>query len=161
MNLRLLDPGKRHRARGIDPDVSQHLRLIQGPVEDAVDVLDSLWREFLVLHQIVVHPLDHGRDQLAEFYVTDIGIDVQPHMVLIGFHRAGLHVADVVPQPLREPFGDLPGRGLYIGAVVDLAGNGGVLFPYILLGFAIDGLLNLFAGLGVKAKGVSTFPASF
>jgi len=128
-------------------------------MENAVHVLDRLGGQPLFVLQGVVHGLDHGGRELAKLGLSDIGDDIQLHMVGIGLDRGRLDISDVVPEPDGEPFGKLDGIRFNIGAFVDLTGDLGKLLADFLLRFAVDRLLNQLAGLGIKAVGIPGLPA--
>ena len=140
-------------------------------MQDAVDVLDVLGAHSIVPH-LVVEFLDHGRPQILEQYVTEGGLQVQPHHGFVLERRVGLYVRQVLLQPgvqplphgddiLRLGLGRLLGSGRRFGRLPSVdAQQRFHLLPALLLSAGVDALADQLARLGIGAQGDPGLPGA-
>ena len=120
-------------------------------MKDTVDVNNRLGGKIVFPEQHIIEPLNTLRRQLVHHHIPQVGFEMNPNMLFVGAHGGGLEIDGVVPQPDVQP---LSYRDLFrfdIISVVDLRQNLMQLLLRILLGFAVDGLLDLPPGYGIKS----------
>ena len=156
LDLLLLDQWQFAGVGGVEPDIAHLHRLLEGLVENAVEVLDCLWG--VVNAQTVVELLNGRGVQGLQPDRAHSGLEVVPDVLGVVEHRQRFHTAQVVPRPDVQPLPDSHFAGGGIGALGDLHGGGLHLLPDLLLGLAGEGALKLFAGAGVPAGGDPGLP---
>ena len=86
------------------PAKQLHLdRLVQHPVQHAVNVVNALGRQALPF-QLIVQALDGQCGQILHFDVTDVGYDMKPEVGVVVIHGRMLHAVRLeIVQPLPAP----------------------------------------------------------
>ena len=123
-------------------------------MEDLVNQMHGRWGQL----QPVNKALYSMWVEVRQLYGPEGGENVVADGRLVRADGTGLQTAQIVPLPDIQPlpYGHFAGGG--IGALVDLHGGGLHLLPDLLLCFAGEGALNLFACTGVPAGGDPGLP---
>ena len=141
---------------GIGADVVVGDGLLEGAVEDAMDILDGLGGETRS-GQIVVKPLNGVGVQCFQFGCAQSGLQVLLHLFVVVELGQGLQIAQILCYPDVQPLGHGHFAGGFVGACVDGSGGGLQLLGDFLLGLAGDAALDLLAGSGIKALRIPGF----
>lgn len=157
------DPGQNAAVRGIRPEQSDLHGLLQGAVEDAVNVLDGFGADGASvgvrrLHQLVVKLLHHGARQLVQLDGADVGDDIEPDRLAVEQGGGILDAEEVVLRPGFQPLGDGLIAGRDVGSGVALCERFRQLLLNNLTGGAGDGALDHFSGFGISPVGKPGFP---
>lgn len=157
------DPGQNAAVRGIRPEQSDLHSLLQGAVEDAMDVLDGFRADGASvgvrrLDQLVVKLLHHGARQLVQLDGADVGDDIEPDRLAVEQGGGILDAEEVVLRPGFQPLGDGLIAGRDVGPCVAFRERFGQLFLNNLTGGSGDGALDHFSGFGISPVGKPGFP---
>lgn len=126
--------GENGQAGRVDLQIADSDGLLQGAVENTVDILDRLGVKGLAVSlfvfQMVDEPLDMNGSQFPKGFLAQGGPDVVFDGGLIGF--PGLCAADVLCEPGVQPIGEGHFGRLYMSPRVQFCGDLRQLFPNFL-----------------------------
>ena len=139
---------------GIGSDVIVGDGLLEGAVEDAVDVLDGLGGASRS-GQGIVKLLDGVGVQGFQLGCSQGRLQVLLRLLGVILLGQRLQVVQILGNPDVQPLGHGHLAGSLVGACVDGSGGGFQLLGDLLLGLAGDAALDLLAGSGIEALRVS------
>lgn len=157
------DPGQNAAVRGIRPEQSDLHGLLQGAVEDAVNVFDGFCADGASvgvrrLDQLVVKLLHHGARQLVQPDGADVRNDIEPDRLAVEQGGGILDAQKVVLRPGFQPLGDGLIAGRDVGPGVAFRERFRQLLLDDLTGGSGDGALDHFSGFGISPVGKAGFP---
>lgn len=137
----------------IDPQIADLDGLSQRPVQNAVNIFDSLCRKRLAparaALEVVKHFLDLWCFERLQLDSAERGLDRAFHLVLVGRAGQRLQIDRVFGEPDIKPVGHGQFRRLLIGRVVDRHGCGLHLLTDFFLRLAGEAAADLLAGAGI------------
>lgn len=163
LDLLLVDFRQHAALRGVQTEHSVPHCLLEGLVQNPVDVLDGLRRDRVPSRiageiELVVEALDHWPGELVHPDAADERRDVQPDALLVEVCRGGLDAQEILLLPEIHPLVHRQLGGVNVGALVDLHRCLPELLRHLCFGLSGDAPLDLLPCNGVCAHGVACFP---